>query len=131
MLYQLSYSRGGWMEQKYNAAAARASRNRRQPGGDGWRMKPPMTATRLSPATCRLLGWMFLWTGILLGLGQLIRLGIAAYAWSLAGIKGTLEVGLVSLYILGLVGASLLVRYGRQLLRGRQIADGPAEETIL
>ncbi|WP_162550092.1 hypothetical protein [Hymenobacter nivis] len=90
-----------------------------------------MAAAPLSPATRRLLGWMFLWTGILLGLGQLIRLSIAAYAWSIEGIEGGLEVGLVLLYLLGLVGASLLVRYGRRLLRGGQLVDGPVKKTIL
>ncbi len=73
---------------------------------------------------------MLVASGILLGLGQLIRLGVAAYLWSTAA-TDALGLGMAALYFLGLVGASLLVRYGRRLLRGGQIEDGPARETIL
>lgn len=73
---------------------------------------------------------MLVASGILLGLGQLIRLGVAAYLWS-AGSADGLGLGLAALYFVGLVGASLLVRYGRRLLRGGQLQDGPAEEIIL
>ncbi len=73
---------------------------------------------------------MLVAAGVLLGLGQLIRLGVAAYLWSV-GVAGGLGLGLVALYFLGLVGASLLVRYGRRLLRGGRLADGPARQTIL
>jgi hypothetical protein len=40
-------------------------------------------------------------------------------------------VGLLLLNLLGLVGAGLLIRYARRLLRGGSITDGPAGKTIL
>jgi hypothetical protein len=87
-----------------------------------------MATRTLSPATRRLVGWLLLISGLLLALGQLIKLTIVAYTWTTAT---TESLGLLLLYLLSLVGAGLLVRYGRRLLQGGQIDDGPAEGTIL
>jgi hypothetical protein len=81
-------------------------------------------------STRRLVGWLLVVAGILLALGQLIRLGVAAYSWSAANTE-VLALGLLLINMLGLVAAGLLVRYGRRLLRGGEISDGPASKTIL
>ena len=87
-----------------------------------------MANVPLSPASRRLVGLLLVISGILLGLGQLIRLGLAYYDWSRTAI---LNVVMLIVNLLALVGAGLLVRYGRRLLRGGQLSDGPADETIL
>jgi hypothetical protein len=126
MLYQLSYSRGVLGRQKYDARANRASqKGRKELGRSRRRINLPMANVLLSPGTRRLLGWMFFWTGALLGLGQALRLGIAAYAWSKGGLHGGREIGLVLLYVVGLGVAGLLARYGLQLLRASRLPNGP------
>ena len=87
-----------------------------------------MANVPLSSGSRRLVGLLLVISGILLGLGQLIRVGLAFYTWSQTS---GLNLVMLLVNLLALVGAGLLVRYGRRLLRGGQLRDGPADETIL
>ena len=86
-----------------------------------------MANVPLSPGSRRLVGLLLVISGILLGLGQLIRLSLAFYTWSQTG---GLNVVMLIVNLLALVGAGLLVRYGRRLLRGGHLRDGPADNII-
>ena len=89
-----------------------------------------MATPPLPPATGRLVGWLLILAGILLGLGLLLQLSLEAYQYTQASTAAP-DLGRLALSILGLVGASLLVRYGRRLWRGGHLSDGPAKETVL
>jgi hypothetical protein len=84
----------------------------------------------LPPASPRLVGWLLLTSGLMLALGLLLRLVVAVYLWG-AGYAEELPVGQLLLNLLALVGAGLLVRYGRRLLRGGNVTHGPDGKTIL
>ena len=89
-----------------------------------------MAASPLSPVTRRFVGWLLILTGIFLGLGLLIRLALAAHEFTTRGAASE-GLGLMAVDIVGLVGSSLLVRYGRRLRRGGDLGDGPAGEIIV
>jgi hypothetical protein len=78
----------------------------------------------------RLVGWLLLISGIMLALGLLLKLWVVAYLWG-SGNTPVLPVGSLLLNMLALVGAGLLIRYARQVLRGGDITNGPAGKTIL
>ncbi len=88
-----------------------------------------MATSPLSPVTRRFVGWLLILTGIFLGLGLVIRLALAAYQYSNGA--ATAGLGQMAVNIVGLVGSSLLVRYGRRLRRGGDLGDGPAGEIIV
>jgi hypothetical protein len=87
-----------------------------------------MARSFLRPGTRRVVGGLFVAAGILLALGLIIRLALLAYAW---GSADNQPYGLLLLNMLALVAAGLMIRYGRQLVRGGGLSDGPADETML
>lgn len=87
-----------------------------------------MARSFLRPGTRRVVGGLFVAAGILLALGLLIRLALVAYAWNSAAVQ---PYGLLLLNMLALAAAGLMIRYGRQLVRGGYLSDGPADETML
>jgi phosphate/sulfate permease len=82
----------------------------------------------LKPATTRIVGGLVVAMGILMALGLFIRIGVAVYGWSKTNF---IELGWLFFNLLGLVASGLLVRYGRRLIQGGHLSDGPAQETML
>ena len=88
--------------------------------------------TPLPAAHSRLVGLLFIVSGVLLALGLLVRLVLMAYLWEQTQADtAALPLGLVLFNLLGLVAAGLLVRYGRRLRQGGSMGTGPVGEILL
>ena len=65
-----------------------------------------------------------MFSGGLLAIGLLLKIGVGVYAWSAAGYQSPLAL-LLSFNLLGLLACGLLVRYGLRLRRGGDPPGGP------
>jgi hypothetical protein len=113
MLYQLSYSRGIWYGQRY------IGQSKSQVGGLGWNIglgvgvylvrmpRRPPSRTILSPASRNVVAGLLIAAGILLIIGQLLRLYVLLYDWRAFGVLGVRPVAGV---LLGM-GAGALTSY--------------------
>jgi hypothetical protein len=129
MLYQLSYSRNGDLVARNYAKETDSQ--------FGWLPTPfrpyayqgTMATPLLPPATNRLVGLLLLFSGFLLGLGLLLKIGVMLYAWN-TGAAG-LPVGLLAINLLGLLAGGLLMRWGLRMRRGQGSFRNPNADEIL
>lgn len=129
MLYQLSYSRGkSWCHEitpKNRISNLAAT----QPISRVARIRSTMATPPLPPATNRLVGLLLLFSGFLLGLGLLLKIGVMLYRWN-TGVA-ELPVGLLAINLLGLMAGGLLMRWGLRLRRGTSTSRSPSADEIL
>jgi len=88
-----------------------------------------MATPPLPPATNRLVGLLLLFSGFLLGLGLLLKIGVMLYRWN-TGVA-ELPVGLLAINLLGLLAGGLLMRWGLRLRRGTSTSRSPSADEIL
>ena len=88
-----------------------------------------MPTPPLPPATNRLVGLLLLFSGALLGLGLLLKIGAMLYAWNTGA--GDLPVGLLAVNLLGLLASGLLMRWGLRMRRGQGSFRNPHADEIL
>ena len=88
-----------------------------------------MAIPPLPPATNRLVGLLLLFSGFLLGLGLLLKIGVMLYRWN-TGVA-ELPVGLLAINLLGLMAGGLLMRWGLRLRRGTSTSRSPSADEIL
>ena len=88
-----------------------------------------MATPSLPPATNRLVGLLLLFSGFLLGLGLLLKLGVMLYRWNTGAAE--LPVGLLALNLLGLLAGGLLMRWGLRMRRGTSTHRNPHTDEIL
>ena len=88
-----------------------------------------MATPSLPPATNRLVGLLLLFSGVLLGLGFFLKLGVLLYRWNTGAAE--LPVGLLALNLLGLLAGGLLMRWGLRMRRGTPTARNPRTDEIL
>ncbi len=82
-----------------------------------------MPTPLLSPATRRLVGSLLMLSGLLMGLGLLLRVAVSIYSWNLGGPQPALAATL-AVNLLGLLASGLLMRWGLRLRR----APGPSRQ---
>ena len=113
MLYQLSYSRGEWWVQRYGwrqkYQALKWRRNIEASIGVYLVRMPrrPSSRTFLSPASRRMVAGLLIAAGILLMIGELLRLYVLLYDWRVLGVLGA---GPLAGVLLG-IGAGALTSY--------------------
>ena len=83
----------------------------------------------LPPATNRLVGLLLLFSGTLLGLGLLLKIGTLLYAWNTGAAE--LPVGLLAINLLALLASGLLMRWGLRMRRGQSDHRNPNADEIL
>ena len=88
-----------------------------------------MATPPLPPATNRLVGLLLLFSGFLLGLGLLLKIGVMLYRWN-TGVA-ELPVGLLAINLLGLLAGGLLMRWGLRLRRSTSTSRSPSADEIL
>ena len=93
------------------------------------RIRDTMATTPLPPATNRLVGLLLLFSGALLGVGFLLKIGVLLYHWNTGAAE--LPVALLALNLLGLLAGGLLMRWGLRLRRGTPTARNPHADEIL
>jgi hypothetical protein len=89
-----------------------------------------MPTPPLPPATSRLVGFLLMLSGFLLGLGLLLRVGVSVYGWY-AGAPAGSSAMFLSVNLLGLLGSGLLMRGGLQMRRGNASPHDPNADEIL
>ena len=89
-----------------------------------------MATPPLPPATNRLVGLLLLFSGFLLGLGLLLKIGVMLYRWN-TGAAAELPVGLLTINLLGLLAGGLLMRWGLRMRRGQGSFRNPNADEIL
>lgn len=88
-----------------------------------------MATPSLPPATNRLVGLLLVLSGVLLGLGFFLKLGVLLYQWNTGATD--LPVGLLALNLLGLLAGGLLMRWGLRMRRGTGPHRNPHAGEIL
>ena len=88
-----------------------------------------MATSPLPPATNRLVGLLLLFSGVLLGLGFLLKIGVLLYRWNTGAAE--LTVALLALNLLGLLAGGLLMRWGLRMRRGSSPQRNPNTNEIL
>ena len=89
-----------------------------------------MPTPPLPPATRRLVGLLLIFSGFLLGLGLLLKVGISLYGWYI-GAAANSSAMLLSVNLLGLLGSGLLMRWGLQMRRNDDASRNPDRNEIL
>ena len=88
-----------------------------------------MATPPLPPATTRLVGLLLLASGLFLGLGLLLKMGVLLYRWNTGAAE--LPVGLLAINLLGLLAGGLLMRWGLRMRRGVATFRNPNADEIL
>ena len=88
-----------------------------------------MPISPLPSATSRFVGLLLLFSGVLLGLGLFLKIGVLLYRWNTGAAE--LPVALLALNLLGLLAGGLLMRWGLRMRRGTPIARNPHADEIL
>lgn len=88
-----------------------------------------MATPSLPPATSRLVGLLLLFSGFLLGLGLLLKIGVLLYQWNTGAAE--LSVGLLAINLLALLASGLLMRWGLRMRRGTRTPRNPNADEIL
>jgi hypothetical protein len=86
-------------------------------------------AAPLPPATSRLVGLLLIISGLLMGLGLLLRIAVSIYSWNLGGPQDTLAT-MLSVNLLGLLASGLLMRWGLRMRRGTAARNPNADEIL-
>ncbi|WP_143080092.1 hypothetical protein [Hymenobacter arizonensis] len=88
-------------------------------------------ATRpLPPITRRLVGFMLMLSGGMMGVGLLLKVYVAVYSWSTVGYQDPLALQL-SLNLVGLLASGLLMRIGLSMRRGNNAPRDPNPNEML
>ncbi|MET4074522.1 hypothetical protein [Hymenobacter sp. UYCo722] len=88
-----------------------------------------MATPSLPPTTHRLVGLLLLFSGFLLGLGLLLKIGVMLFRWNTGATD--LPVGLLAVNLLGLLAGGLLMRWGLRMRRGTSTQRDPHADEIL
>ena len=89
-----------------------------------------MATPPLPPVTNRLVGLLLIVSGLLLGVGLLLRVVVSVYSWSTSGTYATSAM-LLSVNLLGLLASGLLMRWGLRMRRGNDSFRDPNANEIL
>ena len=93
-------------------------------------MTGTMATPPLPPATNRLVGLLLMLSGLLLGVGLLLKVALSVYAWSVGGAESA-SAALLSVNLLGLLASGLLMRWGLRMRRGTGPSRNPNADEIL
>jgi hypothetical protein len=86
--------------------------------------------TSLPPATRRLVGFLLIISGFLLGVGLLLKVGVSVYGLYTGNPAGS-SIALLSVNLLGLLASGLLMRWGLQMRRGSSSSRNPNSNEML
>jgi hypothetical protein len=89
-----------------------------------------MAPAPLPPATRHLVGLLLMLSGLLMGLGLLLRMAVGIYSWNMGGPQGALA-PVLSVNLLGLLASGLLMRWGLRMRRGPRTFRKPDSDEIL
>ncbi|MBF9143233.1 hypothetical protein [Hymenobacter properus] len=88
-----------------------------------------MASAPLPPATRRLVGFLLMLSGGLLGLGMLLKVYVTVMSWNTTYQS---SYAMLSVYLVGLLASGLLMRLGRRMRRGDDLSRrDPDTEEIL
>ncbi|UOQ98332.1 hypothetical protein MUN81_02315 [Hymenobacter sp. 5317J-9] len=89
-----------------------------------------MPTPPLPPPTRRLVGLLLALSGVLLGIGMLLKVYVAVYMWYTSGAQNASAL-LLSAYLVGLLASGLLVRMGLRMRRGENNRRDPDANEML
>lgn len=89
-----------------------------------------MAIPPLPPVTNRLVGLLLVLSGLLLGVGLLLKVALSVYSWSKGGPQSSLAL-LLSVNLVGLLASGLLMRWGLRMRRGTGTFRNPNADEIL
>ncbi|MBD2724731.1 hypothetical protein [Hymenobacter armeniacus] len=89
-----------------------------------------MPTPPLPPPTRRLVGLLLMLSGVLLGIGMLLKVYVAVYMWYVNGAQSAPAL-LLSAYLVGLLASGLLVRMGLRMRRGESDRRDPNTNEML
>ena len=89
-----------------------------------------MATPPLSPASSRIVGLLLIISGLLMGLGLLLKVAVSAYSWTTGGAESP-SATLLSANLLGLLASGLLMRWGLRMRRGTGSFRNPDADEIL
>ena len=89
-----------------------------------------MATPPLPPPTRRLVGLLLMVSGVMLGVGLLLKVYVAVYSWTTGSYQSP-SAALLTVNLVGLLASGLLMRMGLRMWRGDNARQNPNPNGML
>ena len=89
-----------------------------------------MATPPLPPPTRRLVGLLLMVSGVMLGVGLLLKVYVAVYSWTTGSYQSP-SAALLTVNLVGLLASGLLMRMGLRMRRGDNARQNPNPNGML